>query len=1060
MSSNDVGDGLRHIPLASLTAFRLAYLGENPNLISRISSSQFYGPIPNIWHVDSLRHAGKQRYRRRIVKSKLQTVLEKWQSTNPEANIDNNSANDNKVATTNNDTSIATPLNTHGFNIYLSNNHQVEHILHNWIAAEDEDNCPTVDDPSSEDESRFDQSFGLRRNEDPLEISSNLNSEQTTAFNSDTASPPLKHSLTPLAMEESPLGSFVAVDEEQEEEDNDGSLVPSLIINEYEPISTQVGILEAPDSPCLQQRNNERLVRFSTKQTLGSKKLKMTFQEPQPQTEIIDEEVCVAEDYSSPLKQYHLIRGITDLETLAWLSGYKRRVLKQRLMRKLHRNSKDESKELHHQLHRRIYSTLLNDYKNGEVIRSGKMLVLIETTNDTTTRYYDASTSHQYQVVDRWREYQVILRRVSEVSVRIEFYEMHSFTSLSKNFPVISYELNSKNPQSPKVSLYNAIDKTICLSVKALEKKMKNKPKNKVYLLIMKCSDNTSTLKWLYLMNLALKQSLEDGNDFHIHVPTLKRSLLITLPNDRFTKMFQTDKAMIIKELPVGYKVFHTKLIEFLKQKVCENLHITDPENWWFCFKSYDALYWIENSSESLYLLNLFLGDQLQLEFRRKENHHLEKEPIPCEGFLSRLTNNNGHRRSFGRPFYRMLYFYTSGPLLYYCRHYNAVPPPEIVENKANFGHVTTVLTSLPTDERNHFLHFDKEKDTWEDDKRGIEEIERRAKHIAKASGVLDLCCITKIRKLEDKYDIIYDALQFITWYAKPGFTNAGKKAIFVLELESGEEIWLQAANKECRDAWCSHLQMIRDYWVANRRHQIQHRMKIRHKNMHIFNINEYADSNMDHEIAISKDKVNLLSQVDEISHSIDSLALSHVTLESGTIYLKRKKHSSYTQFFLVLIPGFLIIYHLHPRSLLTHTWKRAPFFKHYFTIPIADCYIYLGQLSSLDLLDNQKALELHDGHFTIPRIYEDGWKSQDEEEERCFSIWFGKKREIFGSQKLQRNYQLQKEQFKQGTQNPNYLKLVSKLGVSGNCIYMKARSRQEKDIWVSRIQGEIDRFG
>lgn len=1022
MGSDDT-NGIRHIPLASLTAFRLAYFGENPKLISHLSSSQFYGPIPNIWQVESLRHRGKQQYRRRMVKSKLQDSLERWQSTVPEANDHQG------------------PL-SHGFNIYLSNHRNAERILHNWTddIADVEDSSALESSDEESRETRFSRKFGLSK-DDELNVKSlsAISPGETTATHSDTM---VDHSLTPPEMEVSPVGTFG--------DDNELHAHSSYLINEYDPAATHEGILEVPDTAST-QRNKERLVRFSTKQSVTSSRRRMRYEYPQPQEEI-DDDASVAEEL--PVKQK--IRGMSDLETLEWLSSYKRRIFNQRLMRKLRREPKVKSNSLHNKIHRRLYNSLLKDYKDGEVIRAGKMLVLIESISDSTTRYYDDSTSHQYHVVERWAEYHVILRRMSEFSVQIEFYEMHAITSLTKKAPAFTCELQAKSPQLPKVSLYNATDKTICLAVKATE----SKKADKIYLYIMKCSDKASTLKWLYLMNLALEQTFDEGNNFQILVPELDRAISITLPNDFFPKILQIDETMTLKELPIGYKVIHTELIEYLKQQISEKLRIADVENWWFCFKSYDTIHWVENSSESLYLLNLFLSDLLQLQFRRKESHRLESEPIPCEGFLSRLTNGKGYRRSFGRPFYRMLYFYTSGPLLYYCKHYNAVPPEGIV-GLADFNHVTTVLTALPTDDNSHFLLLEKGKEeAWKDDNRAIEEFERRAKHIAKARAVLDLCTVTNIRKLE-KYDLVYDVLQFITWYAKPEYANAGKKSIFVLELDTGTEIWLQAANTEVRDAWCSHLQMIRDYWVERRRQQIQNRMGTRHENMRVFNINEYTDSNVNREIAISKDKVNLLSRVDLVSHSIDALALSKLTLESGCIYLKRKKHSSYTQFFLVLIPGFLIIYHLHPRSLLTHAWKRTSFSKHYVTIPIAECYIYLGQLSTLDLLDSQKAQELHDGHFTIPRIYDDGWKSQEEDGERCFSIWFGKKREIFGSEKLLANYKVQKEQFKHsGTHNPNYLRLVSRLGVTGNCIYLMARSRQEKDIWVSRIQGEIDRFG
>lgn len=73
-----------------------------------------------------------------------------------------------------------------------------------------------------------------------------------------------------------------------------------------------------------------------------------------------------------------------------------------------------------------------------------------------------------------------------------------------------------------------------------------------------------------------------------------------------------------------------------------------------------------------------------------------------------------------------------------------------------------------------------------------------------------------------------------------------------------------------------------------------------------------------------------------------------------------------------------------------------------------------------------------------------------------CFAIWHGRKKSLFRRGGDDPREKEVKE--KEGGRRSRF-KLVSQLGVPGNTMMFKARSRAERDHWVLAIQTECERL-
>ncbi|KAK6455318.1 Pleckstrin homology domain-containing protein [Scheffersomyces xylosifermentans] len=742
-----------------------------------------------------------------------------------------------------------------------------------------------------------------------------------------------------------------------------------------------------------------------------------------------------------------------------------------RFVRKLRHfatTSKGRAKKSSNDLRSRIYNAVLQKYSVGEVLRIEKMLIMTKILTSNATRFTedDPCSNRTYE---NWKEHYVVLRKTDNKiePLALQFYDIHSVTHDTKSVPEVNFRLS----KDVNAQFYSELDKSISISVPQ---------KGEIFGYILKCHDQLSAFRWLHFIKQALGDVMEPY--FRVFLPELNVSIRIKVPESILAKSLEPSSNMEISQLEHGYSVEYSPLITYIKEcirtildnqsnEVLEFLNHTN----WFCFRRYDRLEWALNNSEIFFIQNQLLSGQHFLEFRRIGNSSvvsssatgtIHEEPIPIEGFLSRLSNTSGKSKSLLRTFYKVSYFYTCDSILFFTKYYRAIPPTRDPKSSAGLEDDQSEIyehSPYPVNKDGHISWLNKDS-FHHHDELALSELERRAQQVVKAEAIIDLCLVKEIRAVpHTQLTKTQKVLLCYFWYSDTSLADDKNiiESAFEIEMMNGSVVKLQAPNRFIRDQWVSKLSAIAQYWSLRQQSDLRRLLLVRNSNQNVLNIPEFVDSNFNFELN------NLEYQhsvADPRIHSIESVAMKKCILMSGYLYQKSKKHANFNKFFVILCPGFIILYSLFKRSKATGVWKDNSLFEHYLTIPISTCYIYSGTSTELDLLNRQKDVDPRSpGRHSLPRLYADGWKSSDEEAMRCFTLWFGRKRKITGREKAISSYDSSFKtdvSLRNSTQkNPGLTKLIGKLGFTGKSIVFMTRSRQEREIWTGKILCEIDRF-
>lgn len=651
----------------------------------------------------------------------------------------------------------------------------------------------------------------------------------------------------------------------------------------------------------------------------------------------------------------------------------------------------------------KIKASIFKSYEAGEIIRIDKVLVLV------------MKPPGSGRVSERWREYIAVLRKTDLVAepLMLQFYDIDK--SPEESHPRVGFRLNSQ----VKADFYSYLDKTISLTV--LEKVQ----------YILRLNNQTNSFRWLYFIKETLGVETEI-NLFNIYVPRLGYFIEVEVPESVFANHFRSNQNIVVTKHEAGYEIECDGISQYLKQFLPKGL-----SRGWFWFRKYDRLEWAGSTGEQLFIQNMLFLQNHQLEYREYEASDVP--PRPIEGFLGRLTNVSGKEKSVLRDFHKILYFYTNRNLLFFTKYYRAVPPPQGGDSLVN-------EVDLFGDGHMEWL----ESDFDGHNKAIVEEIGRRTDMIVKAEGVIDMAdiCEVNISHSTQTQNLVHCAL----WYSKPELASEKEivDSCFEIQLKWGALIKLQAQNRAARDIWITSLNDMCRYWKRRQTETLANHIQISANNIERLLATQYADSN-------ASDEINFLESQHAIAcgASIPHLLPNMLVIKSGYLYEKNKKHASFNHFYVVLCPGYLIIYHTFRRSRGTGTPKLTAFYEHYITIPLSQCYVYTGKLTELDLLNCETRTTQVDTH-SVPRVYPDGWKSMEEDCELCFTLWFGKKRNISHYEK-----QLPKllEVGVQNEKNPGMVTMIRKLGITGKSIMFTANSRQERDRWTMCILSEMDRL-
>lgn len=511
------------------------------------------------------------------------------------------------------------------------------------------------------------------------------------------------------------------------------------------------------------------------------------------------------------------------------------------------------------------------------------------------------------------------------------------------------------------------------------------------------------------------------------------------------------------------------------------------------------------------------------------------EEPVPIEGFLVRLTTWTGqvkrYRGHLHKLFFRAHYFHTHDNLLFYSESKDAFPPlpsavaaedamlggtgkgkkgvscpggsvsmpkPKPKEEEEDFGEVVEasleksplVYEVMPfktnSDGEIEWLQGSKDaKKAKQHDNAALYEIQRRISILCTADGLIDLCEVEAVQRVDaqelnerlpgllGKMSASSSTLPWSGTSATPYETD---HLFEIVMASSGRTIVFQAFNAHTRDIWVQRLSELARYWKRRLFEDTARINEVRQTNLQKLNIRSEEDG-MDTFIGEATPKwqttFNSVADVN-LFPAVGSSWSRSITMQ-GILFQKSKKHASFRQYHVVLCNGQLILYNLFDRTpsgkvkaSANHTW--------YQTIDLSksSCYVYSGPITEGDLLQGRdKSFDAQNpGSHFIPRVYADGWKSNEDEGYRCFVLWFGKKRPLAASTTTTtttttaakipitntNTNDTETEADTNTSSSFSSVKLVNRLGVQGVTMVFMTRSRQDRDLWVLALNHEIER--
>ncbi|MCJ1348425.1 hypothetical protein MMC31_006657 [Peltigera leucophlebia] len=723
----------------------------------------------------------------------------------------------------------------------------------------------------------------------------------------------------------------------------------------------------------------------------------------------------------------------------------------------------------------------------GAIVKMEKMLVRVDSTLQKLPPDYNENESikMEFRTVAKWCELVIVCREstddVSDFS--LQMYK-------SRVIPAIDQTRLSKRaaheipliPKSTQVNLYSTLDKTLVIWVPW-------KTGTRIYLLRTRSAANA--VEWYTFLRHSL--GWQRSSELQVHVPDLSVTLKLEDPfgeleaSRKATYSAETDNQAVLKTIEAEKAVAGTILTRCmdLLEESPEWAHILEAwaknEKMGLAWKRYDRLEWVHGANEQRMYGTIAMQKTHDLELRPKhhypttvksEDGGTKEEPSPMEGFLVRLTSQQGRITRYGKMFYKRLYFATHNQYLCYCRPAKALPPPppkltlgsggKIPSAQHIVNHTPLIYTVDPyptTEGKIDWLKTGTSANKEKYDRAAYKEAERKVNTLLHAEGHINLTHVVRVQDIQrgnSPADQNLEQGPNVDFHESvPDTTRDDGKTkefdddrTFELVLRNGLMIRLQAYDVRTKKEWMIGLDNLVKYWKL-RLADDMHAFKItRQLNLATLDIDEEMESMLGQ--FADKWEVNRAVASPQLFNMCGISCCRAITI-SGVLYRKPRRHSTFVRCSVILCHGQLLIFHSTVRE---RTGKEIPHIQHdrQTVINLKDCYIYSGLVTESDLLyRNQTFDSNHPGHHALPKIYlEDGWTSHDEDTMTSFVIWQGSRKSLFRTHESTDN---------RGGGTSQRLRFVSSLGVPGRAIVFKARSRPERDHWVLSIGMEIDRL-
>ncbi|CAN6603200.1 prospore membrane adapter protein Spo71p [Trichomonascus vanleenenianus] len=717
----------------------------------------------------------------------------------------------------------------------------------------------------------------------------------------------------------------------------------------------------------------------------------------------------------------------------------------------------------------------LRKKKTGEIIRIEKMLVTVQQTESKfLSSDFNEMEFTETRMLERWKEYLVVARTTGndEKPIALQFYQSRGVARIEgKTKPKSKLDVHIGHDFN--VNLFSSLDKTLALWYPG-------ERGSTVY--IMRSRSVHSALAWLAL--LASVIGIQRDTVVNVRVPDLGVSADVQLSNHELNKMLEMkrDPMVCVRDV-VSYRAtpsrtvahFFTRTLDCLKE-IDEMKKVIEKE--WegkvklgLAWRRYDRLEWMFDNNETQMQASWAMVRTHDLELRPKttytrtitlEDGSRMEEPIPVEGFVTRLSSWNG-RLQPNQLFVKRIYLHTHDHLLFYSPVMRSLPPrPEMgfsspidLEN----DNIDEIAASIPitydvspyqlddvTGEI-QWLKYNPERDTpvsfaerfEKFDKAALFEMQRKVASIQKSDGFIDLTEVKHIRAVDDAL------IDSVTQRAMTTTGLRGRICEIVLE-KTGLSLKLKAHDSFTRDQWVFRLNKLMKYWKERLNQDTQRRDAVRQKNLDSLHI----DEDMDAIVGETAPKWETdRGFTDPLMYHTSGMSWGRAIHVKGFVYQKPRKYASFTLYYAILCHGELILYHPFERDSSGNIQPRVSY-RRAQNIALEDCYVYSGPITGTDLLRRDRWFDKNDpGRHALPRVYEDGWKSGEEETLRCFALWFGRKKVVSKPSKKDNRSQ----------SAGGGLQRVTRLGVSGRSMVFLTRSRQERDMWVTALNIELGRL-
>lgn len=733
-------------------------------------------------------------------------------------------------------------------------------------------------------------------------------------------------------------------------------------------------------------------------------------------------------------------------------------------------------------------SKLLSLKQKGEIIAAEKLLVMVKGTKlQFISPQFNEVETIDTRVIERWKEYVVVARNTGNESapILLQFHKVRKVDKIQSDMERPVSDIDTVLTPETFVKFYSTLDKTIVF--------WRSTPKGSL-LYILRARSHESSLRWLSLFLRTL--GVQKNPLLHLGIPNLNLAMQLRLPLDMIQEeqermaasrkngplsiAYQNMNSNISRASPLLQYLFAitAKLLNQAGYTKTDILNALGINKLGLSWRRYDRLEWMDQGNEESIYYHWVLSNSHELEMRIKKPYNSfvtfedgveMEEPIPIEGYLLRLTTWTGrvtrYRGHLNRHFYETLYFHTHDNLLFYSKTKNSMAPhpsARIAHHLISRGNGTF---SVPKEFSNELIDLYKgaplvyevmpfktnddgdiewlrgntdKEDVERHDAAALFEIQRRVSMLENADGFIDLCAIEIVRpvngNLEESQSPLFD-------HNMPDFDV--EKA-FEIVMKTGTVIRLQAYNIHTRDIWIERLAELSRYWKRRLYEDVARINEVRVTNLTRLHLN--PESGIEPFISASSFKweSTLDSMADAYLFPAVGNSWSRSISIRGTLYQKPKKHASFRQYQVVLCHGKLILYTMFGRTSLGKVKSRVDNRK-FQTIDLTDssCYVYSGPITEGDLLQGRdKSFDSQNpGSYYVPRVYSDGWKSTEAEGQRCFVLWFGKKKPLTDT-----------------NQESLRVKFVNRLGTLGISMVFLARSRQERDLWVLALNNEIER--